>query len=95
MLAAGLKGIEDKLEAPDPVEKNIYALSFEERQHYGIEQLPESLGHALAVMTKSELVRETLGDHIFENLLHVKRQEWDAYRLQVTKWELNNYLQIL
>lgn len=95
MLAAGLKGIEDKLEAPDPVEKNIYALSFEERQHYGIEQLPESLGHALAVMTKSELVRETLGDHIFENLLHVKRQEWDAYRLQVTKWELDNYLQIL
>jgi glutamine synthetase len=95
MLAAGLKGIEDKLEAPDPVEKNIYALSFEERQHYGIEQLPESLGHALAVMTKSELVRETLGDHVFENLLHVKRQEWDAYRLQVTKWELDNYLQIL
>ncbi len=95
MLAAGLKGIEDKLDAPEPVEKNIYSLSEEERKKYGIEQLPESLGHALAIMTKSELVRETLGDHIFENLIHVKRKEWESYRLQVTKWEVDNYLQIL
>lgn len=95
MLAAGLRGIEDKLEAPAPVERNIYALSEEERQKYGIEQLPESLGHAVAVMSKSDLVRETLGDHIFENLLHVKRKEWDAYRLQVTKWEVETYLPIL
>jgi glutamine synthetase len=95
MLAAGLKGIEDKLEAPAPVEKNIYMLTEKERQEYGIEQLPESLGHAIAVMSKSQLVRETLGDHIFENLLHVKRKEWDAYRLQVTKWELDTYLPVL
>lgn len=95
MLAAGLKGIEEKLEAPSPVEKNIYALTEEERQSYGIQQLPESLGHALAVMSTSSLVRETLGDHIFENLIHVKRKEWDAYRLQVTKWEVDNYLPIL
>ncbi len=95
MLAAGLKGIEDKLEAPEPVEKNIYALSEEDRQKYGIEQLPESLGHAIDVMSKSELVRETLGDHIFENMLHVKRKEWDSYRLQVTKWEVEHYLPIL
>jgi len=95
MLAAGLKGIEEKLEAPAPVEKNIYALSEQERQKYGIEQLPESLGHAIAVMTKSDLVKETLGDHIFENFLHVKRKEWDTYRLQVTKWELDNYLPLL
>jgi len=95
MLAAGLKGIEEKLEAPAPVEKNIYALSEQERQKYGIEQLPESLGHAIAVMSKSDLVKETLGNHIFENLLHVKRKEWDTYRLQVTKWELDTYLPLL
>jgi glutamine synthetase len=95
MLAAGLKGVEEKLEAPMPVEKNIYALSEEERQHYNIDQLPESLGHAIAVMSKSQLVRETLGNHIFENLLHVKRQEWDTYRLQVTKWEVDSYLPVL
>ncbi len=95
MLAAGLKGIEEKLEPPAAVEKNIYALSEEERQKYGIEQLPDSLGHALAVMSKSELVKETLGDHVFENFLHVKRKEWEGYRLQVTKWELENYLPVL
>jgi glutamine synthetase len=95
MLAAGLKGIEERLEPPAPIEKNIYALSEAERQKYGIEQLPESLGHALAVMSKSQLVKETLGDHIFENLLHVKRSEWDAYRLQVTQWEVDNYLPLL
>ena len=95
MLAAGLKGIEEKLEAPAPVEKNIYTLSDQERQKYGIEQLPDCLGHAIAVMSKSNLVKETLGDHIFENLLHVKSKEWDTYRLQVTKWELENYLTLL
>ncbi|MBN1859946.1 MAG: type I glutamate--ammonia ligase [Candidatus Thermoplasmatota archaeon] len=95
MLAAGLRGVEERLEAPAPVEKNIYALSEAERRQYGIEQLPDSLGHALALMSKSELVRETLGDHIFENLLHVKRKEWDLYKLQVTKWEVENYLPIL
>jgi glutamine synthetase len=95
MLAAGLKGIEEKLEAPAPVEKNIYALSEKEREKYGIEQLPESLGHALAVMSKSDLVKETLGDHVFENFLHVKRREWEAYRMQVTRWEIDSYLPIL
>ena len=95
MLAAGLKGIEERLEAPAPIERNIYELTENERQKYGIEQLPESLGHAIALMSKSTLVRETLGDHIFENLLHVKRNEWDMYRLQVTKWEVDSYLPIL
>jgi glutamine synthetase len=90
-----LKGIEEKLEAPAPVEKNIYALTEKEREKYGIEQLPESLGHALAVMSKSDLVKETLGDHVFENLLHVKRREWEAYRMQVTKWEIDSYLPVL
>ena len=95
MLAAGLKGIEEELEAPAPVEKNIYALTEKEREKYGIEQLPDSLGHALAVMSKSDLVKETLGDHVFENFLHVKRKEWDTYRLQVTKWEQETYLPVL
>lgn len=95
MLAAGLKGIEEKLEAPEPVEKNIYALSEAERQKYRIEQLPESLGHALMIMSKSELVRETLGNHVFENFLHVKRKEWGEYQTIVTKWEIEKYLPIL
>lgn len=95
MLAAGLKGIEEELDPPDPIEKNIYSLSQREMEKYNIRQLPESLGHALAFMENSELLKETLGPHIFENFLHVKRKEWNTYRMQVTQWELDKYLPIL
>jgi len=95
MLAAGWKGVEEKLEPPEPVEKNIYALTEKEREHHGIDQLPESLGHSLSLMSKSEFVREILGDHIYNNFLHVKRKEWDEYRTQVTKWEIDKYLSVI
>jgi len=95
MLAAGWKGVEEKLEPPEPVEKNIYALSERERESHGIDQLPDSLGHALSLMTKSEFVRSALGDHIYSNFLHVKRKEWDEYRTQVSKWEIDRYLPLV
>jgi len=95
MLAAGLKGIKQKMQIPDPVEKNIYELSEEQRAQYNIHHLPESLGHALSLMQDSLLLKETLGDHIFENFLHVKQREWSDYRTQVTKWEIDKYLPIL
>ncbi|MEA2055511.1 MAG: type I glutamate--ammonia ligase [Candidatus Thermoplasmatota archaeon] len=95
MLAAGLKGIEGKTEPPAPVEKNIYALSSKDREKYGIRQLPESLGHALSLMEDSDLLKETLGEHIFDNFIHVKHRQWDEYRTQVTKWETDKYLPIL
>ena len=95
MLAAGLKGIEDKIEPPDPVEKNIYSLSKKEMDKYNIHHLPESLGHALAFMEESDLLKGVLGDHIFSTFLHVKSKEWENYRMQVTPWETNKYLQVL
>lgn len=95
MLAAGLKGIEEKKNPPEPVEKNIYQLSKSEMEKYNIHHLPESLGHALNIMEESSLLKETLGKHIFENLLHVKHKEWSNYRTQVTPWEINKYLQVL
>jgi glutamine synthetase len=95
MLAAGLKGIEEKMIPPDAVEKNIYAMSDKEMEKYNIHHLPESLGHALSFLEESKLMKETLGDHIFENFLHVKRSEWNKYRTQVTPWEIDKYLQIL
>ena len=95
MLAAGLKGIEDKINPPEPVEKNIYILSEKEREKYDIHNLPESLGHALSFMEESDLVKETLDQHIFDNFLHVKQKEWAGYRTQVTKWEIDKYLPIL
>ncbi|MCX6666093.1 MAG: type I glutamate--ammonia ligase [Euryarchaeota archaeon] len=95
ILAAGLKGIEDKLVPPEPVEKNIYALSSKDREKHGIGQLPDSLGHALSIMRESEFVKETLSEPVFENFLHVKQKEWAEYRMQVTKWEIERYLPIV
>jgi len=95
MLAAGLKGIEEKLKPADPVEKNIYRLSKKEMEKYNIHHLPESLGHAISFMENSDILKETLGNHIFENFLHVKQKEWEKYRTQVTPWETKKYLQIL
>jgi len=95
MLAAGLKGVEERLDPPASVERNIYALSEKEREKYNIHHLPESLGHALSFLEESKLMKESLGDHIFNNFLHVKRTEWEKYRTQVTPWEIDKYLQIL
>ncbi len=95
MLAAGLDGIKNKINPPKPVEKNIYSLSKKEREKHNIHHLPESLGHAIGLMEDSNLLKETLGDHVFNNFLHVKRSQWEEYRTQVTPWELNKYLPIL
>lgn len=95
MLAAGLQGIKERIEPPEPVEKDIYHMTDEERKALGIRSLPESLGEALHVMSKSELMRNTLGHHIFEHFLHVKWQEWEEYRAQVTRWEIERFLPVL
>ena len=92
MLAAGLEGIEKKIEPPEPVEKDIYHMNAEERARNGVKSLPENLGHALSIMSRSDLVRNTLGEHIFEHYQTIKGQEWDEYRTLVTDWEVNKYL---
>ncbi len=95
MLAAGLNGIEEKLVPPKRVERDVYSLSSSERRALGIEELPDNLRYALALMEESNLVRETLGDHIFNHFLHIKRKEWDEYKTRVTKWEMDEYFPIL
>ena len=95
LLQAGLEGIERGYELPEPMEKNLYHLSPDERRRLGIEQLPETLGEAIEVTAESELVLSTLGEHIFNRYVEIKRQEWEDYRVQVTPWELERYLAIL
>lgn len=95
MLAAGLAGIEREYELPEPVEEDIFTMSEAERRRRGIESLPGSLAEAIALTEKSELVREALGDHIFEKFLANKKVEWDRYRTHVSQFELENYLPIL
>ncbi len=91
MLAAGLEGINKNYELPEPVEKNIYKLTPEEMKEYGITSLPENLKEAIQETESSELVRKALGDHVFENFIALKKEEWDNYRIQVTPYELETY----
>ena len=95
MLAAGLKGIEEGYELPEPVERDVYSLTAEERSELGIDSLPRDLGHAIDCCERSELVREALGEHIFEKFIENKKIEWDRYRVQVTRYELEEYLPLL
>jgi glutamine synthetase len=91
MLAAGLEGIEKGYELPEPVEKDIYELSLEEK----IESLPGNLIDAIEKVEQSELVRKALGDHIHENFIMSKKIEWNDYRSRVHPYELEKYLPIL
>jgi glutamine synthetase len=95
MLAAGLKGIEDGLEPPEPVEENVYEMNEAERAKRGIRTLPASLSEAIQLTEKSKLVREALGEHVFNAFITNKKIEWDLYRTQVTGYEINRYLPIL
>jgi glutamine synthetase len=94
LLQAGLEGIERGYELPEPIERNLYDLSEEERQSMGVNHLPESLGEAIDEMAKSEVVERALGAHIFERYVDLKREEWLDYRIQVTPWEYEKYLAV-
>jgi glutamine synthetase len=95
VLAAGLRGIEQGYELPPGAEDDVWALTDGERRAMGIEPLPTSLSAAVRAMEASELVAETLGEHVFSYVLRDKRQEWLEYRTQVTPWELDRFLPIL
>jgi len=95
MLAAGLKGIEKGYELPPPVEEDIFEMSEEARESHGIESLPGNLFDAIQLTEQSDLVRETLGDHVFQKFIENKKIEWDQYRTHVSQFELEKYLPIL
>ena len=92
LLAAGLRGVEDGLELPPEARANLYDLSRGEQRDLGVAGLPANLSEALDEMEESTLVRDALGDHIFEWFLLNKRAEWSEYQRQVTPFELETYL---
>ncbi|AEV70385.1 type I glutamate--ammonia ligase [Acetivibrio clariflavus] len=92
VLSAGLDGIKNKIQPPPSTDKNIFVMTEEQRLKEGIEALPGSLEEAVKEMKKSELVKEVLGEHIFNKYIEAKTQEWDDYRTKITKWELDEYL---
>ena len=95
MLNAGLEGIEKSYALPQPMEKNLYHLSASERKESNIESLPDSLGEAVLIAEKSELIKKALGEHVFSRFIELKKKEWEDYRIQLTKYELDNLLPIL
>lgn len=95
MLAAGLKGVEGNYLLPEPIEEDIYEMDEEARERAGITSLPGNLFEALQEVEKSELVSETLGDHIFNKFVANKKIEWDRYRVHVSQYEIKKYLPIL
>jgi glutamine synthetase len=95
LLAAGMKGVEEGYELPPGAEDDVWALTGKERSAMGMTPLPTSLAEAIRAMENSELVAETLGEHVFDFFLRNKRAEWDEYRRTVSAYERNRMLPVL
>ncbi len=94
ILKAGIDGIKNQIDPGEPVSKNIYTMNKEEKKSLGIESLPSTLNEALLELDKDEVVKSALTDHILENYIEAKREEWEDYRIRVHQWELDRYLTI-
>ena len=95
MLAAGMKGIEEGYELPREAEDDVWSISERERQSLGMEPLPKNLSEAIEIAEGSELLAETLGEHVFDFFLRNKRAEWDEYRGQVSNFERDRMLPVI
>jgi glutamine synthetase len=94
MLRAGMEGIEQGLEPPAISNEDLYHLDAQERETRGLKVMPGSLGEALEALKGDDLMRETLGDHIFARFVEAKASEWAEYSLHVSGWEVERYLPI-
>jgi len=92
MLAAGIDGIEKDLMPPPSIQRNIFSMTVRERRRHKIKELPGTLREAIEAMEKDAVIREALGEHIFEHYIAAKRLEWEDYRITVHEWELDRYL---
>ena len=93
MLGAGLAGIEEKLQEPKPIEENIFEFTDKKAKRMRIKNLPGSLGEAVNNLEKSKLAKEVLGEHIFKKYVEAKKMEFDEFRLSVSEWEINKYIE--
>ena len=93
MIHAGLDGIENDLECPDPVRENVYEFDEDKREEYGIETLPSTLGESVAALEADETVTGALGEHVTDTFLEAKRAEVTDYRVSVSEWEKDRYLE--
>ncbi|MEN6316735.1 MAG: type I glutamate--ammonia ligase [Clostridiaceae bacterium] len=92
ILAAGLDGIENRIQPPVPCNKNIFHMTDNERKADGIVAIPASLDEAIMEMGKSSFIKGVLGDHIYNKYIEAKQEECNEYRTRVSKWEIDSYL---
>ncbi|MBC8265045.1 MAG: type I glutamate--ammonia ligase [Anaerolineales bacterium] len=95
MLWAGLDGIEQEMEPPPPVEENVYHFDDTRLRELDIVTLPSILKEAVDELEKDEVLQQALGEHAYHAFVRAKKAEWNEYRIQVTDWELNRYLETL
>jgi glutamine synthetase len=94
MLAAGLNGIEKKINPPEPVEEDLYTFDEEKLLSKKIDTLPASLYEAIIEMKKNSLIRDVLGEHLYKRYMNIKMAEWTEFTKQVTQWEIEKYVDI-
>jgi glutamine synthetase len=92
MLKVGIDGIKNKTKPPAPVEEDVYEFDDRKLAKFYIKTMPSSLGEAIKELEKSKIIKETLGELTFNRYIDAKKKEWDDYRLQVTRWEIDRYL---
>jgi len=95
MLAAGLDGVKNKIEPPEAVTSNVYKMSERERKRLKIKSLPADLGEAITVLEKDNVLSEALGEHVLNQFVAAKKQEWGEYIAAVHPWELDRYLETM
>lgn len=94
MLAAGIDGIVNEMDLPEPVEENLYHFNEADLERRNVKTLPSTLGEAVAELSKDEVIKEALGEHVFERLTEAQKQEWRAFCQHVTAWERERYLEV-
>jgi len=94
MLTAGLDGIKNKMVPPKPVEEDLFEFSDEKLVTMNIDTLPATLGTAIEELQKSPIARAALGKHTFGKFIEAKKAEWDGFRLYVSQWEIDKYLEV-
>ncbi|MGI8424765.1 MAG: glutamine synthetase family protein [Chloroflexota bacterium] len=94
MLRAGLDGVKRNLPVPPAVEENLYEFDAAMLARHNVQTLPGSLREALDELERDDLIRDALGPHVYERFYEAKRQEWDEYRMRVSSWEIERYLEI-
>ena len=95
LLSSGLDGIISDLKVVKPIKKNLFKMSYRELRKNKIDSLPQNLFEALKEYKKSKLMKESIGENLFNKIIQAKEKEWEDYVSHVTEWEISKYLEIL